>query len=499
MSQTAYKRFRLALARSPLMRWRLTGGLTGGLGGGPDAPSAPDEPWFPDPTPVPGLAEAFYLGRLRLAGTERKRAHPPFDAQGFGDDAPLAWHEALHGFGWLRAMRDESTPLAQAHAQALVGDWLTLIGTDLGHPAWRPHIAVRRLDAWLTHRDFLSGADPKPFARALAQHGRALRMMAAGADDATQSEIALVLAIANPRARMSRAGLRALGEDAETILVRGELRDAVRRLALLRRAQAARDVPPGVSQAADGLARRIATVIHASGTLAQFGGTGWLPDGFAALLVGDASGSTDAAYGRLEDGGAVALLDLGQNPLDGAGALELSAPEGPIVTSCGLTERAGDLRDALASAAAHSTLDTGDDAPGNARETRDTSEGLALVVERGAVVHRRKLRFVETGLTGEDEIEGLGAPATLRFHLADTVVARQRGDHAVALALGDASWTFHCRDAAVRLEPTVLFAEAAAEWSEGRGRASQQIVVDVPPSSAGASATQLRWMFVREP
>lgn len=517
-SGDALRRLRLFLARSPLMR--VFAGARFGDEAVDGASGVPDEPWFPSATPVPGFAEAFYLGRAPLGGHRLELDHPVFERE---IDAPEQWTAVLHGFGWLRPLRDEGTALAQSNAQVLAGDWIARFGGDLAHAAWDPDTAARRLDAWITHRQFLmDGANPalrKALTRAVAQHVRILRAMAGGTDGLTQARIGIALSLAHEALAGRTRGLGVLEQALPKVMADGaplsrEPRDAVEilcGLSRIRSAKRAEDAqasePPFLARAADELAGWLAFLLHRDGTLAQFRGTGWLPRRALADLVPSGRPSPRAksvagGLARLEGpGGAVVIVDAdgtaGQAGWASGGAFEMSVPSGRIVVSCGVPEREGALRDALKGAAAHSTF-CADDPDGEASlplpeaaAVQADDASLRLAARHGALLHRRELAFLPEGLAGTDEVEGEGK-GVLRFHLHDEVRAALAGDHAVDLSLADgaARWTFHCVDRPVRLEATVLFAESAGEWSRGVGRASKQIVVDLEAGNA------LRWMIV---
>ena len=127
----------------------------------------------------------------------------------------------------------------------------------------------------------------------------------------------------------------------------------------------------------------------------------------------------------------------------------------------------------------------------------------------GALRHERWLRFDADGLAGLDRFERIDGNeddeplGVLRFHLHPAVAVRREREHALDLELRPgravaADWTFHCIDAVVRTQDTMLFAESP----DGEGQIARQIVLDVPPPPRGEGGRQpveLRWMFVPRP
>ena len=474
----------------------------------------PVEPWFPAVTATPSFAEDFYLGRYRLAGIPRERSYPPFETG--SDDfegEPRPWGEALHGFGWLRPLADEATPLARANAQAFTQDWIDGLGLALAHPAWEPVTAARRLDAWLTHHAWLvrdaSGDFAQILTRSVLRHVRALRWMAGGLTGTARVEVGAVLALAHaalatrPRGLAHVEAMLGGGEPDSLARLAPGPREAMRLLCLLRRTASARDrVPPFLEGAIAALSRRCARLVHADGRMAAFDGAGHLDPKLVAAAIGDTDAGEDgeAAQGSARRiagaGDALAIVD-GGGPFASAGAFEMSVAAGRIVVSCNVPERDGPLREALAGAAAHSTLD----APGEPLVERPLARDggtLRLTTRHGTLRHTRALAFEAEGLTGIETIEASDEiDAGLRFHLHPHVTALGEGRHAVALTLAGPSgrterWAFHCLDAPIALEETMIFAESAADYATGIGRPSTQIVVKWP-----SGVSEIRWMFVR--
>ncbi|MGY8995571.1 MAG: hypothetical protein ACKVH7_03935, partial [Alphaproteobacteria bacterium] len=101
----------------------------------------------------------------------------------YPDAAWTGWMEELHGFVWLRDLREMGGNSRQVARHALAG-WMADCGS-WDRFAWRPDILGRRLVAWLTHGGFLmNGADAlfrRRFLQSLAEQTRHLsRVVTAG-------------------------------------------------------------------------------------------------------------------------------------------------------------------------------------------------------------------------------------------------------------------------------------------------------------------------------
>jgi len=163
-----------------------------------------------------------------------------------------------------------------------------------------------------------------------------------------------------------------------------------------------------LSRAIDRLAPMICVLQRRDGTLAPFNGGGeGDPDDISALI--EAAPGTPKAFGygphskfqRLDAEGSVLILDAGGSPpqpFDTQAhmaplAMDLSTPEGPLITNCGWTEQQSEeWRRPVRSAAAHSTLILDDRSPGRLleREWKRKIIGDAIEVDAGPARASRK-------------------------------------------------------------------------------------------------------------
>ena len=104
-----WRRVRRRLGTGPGYRWRFSGRTPERI------LVAPPDLRLPDPQ----IASDIYHGRFPFAGQlVETGGETPFQ-QGLGGPA---WERSLHGFRWLRHMREAGTDLAAANARALVSD-----------------------------------------------------------------------------------------------------------------------------------------------------------------------------------------------------------------------------------------------------------------------------------------------------------------------------------------------------------------------------------------
>ena len=187
LAREAWRKVRRRLRTGPVYRWRYAGRTPERvLIAPPDLRIADRQ-----------IAQDIYSGRYAFAGRLVETAKSPF-APGLGDPP---WQEAMHGFRWLRHMRQAGTELAAANARALVADWINSHGRHIDGIAWQPDVTARRIIAWLQHSTtVLQGAEYpfyRAFLRSLAVQIRYLRSMAPDMRDGEErvrAAIALVLA-----------------------------------------------------------------------------------------------------------------------------------------------------------------------------------------------------------------------------------------------------------------------------------------------------------------
>ena len=356
----------------------------------------------------PAVAEAIYEGTYPIAGhTVVTNGRSPLAIE----DAPLAWRQGLHGFGWLRHARAADTALARAHARALTTDWIAMHGRGGGGVAWSPIVAATRLRHWLSHSRVLLGHDDEAFLQAflpqVAAHHRFVRRAMHEARDpvvrlrllATLCLVAFSLETSARERRRLNARLadelqRQILPDGGHVSRRAEaLLDIVDDLLPLRQCHVAegRVAPRALLVALDRMLPALRFHTHADGTLAMHNGTREVRrDRLAALLALDPSGEPgrmvagataregsggialqerEAGYQRLAIGDTVVIADTGRVPPPehaarahlGTLSFEMSSGAGEeavrIVTGLGHARMdRPELARALRGTAAHSTL-----------------------------------------------------------------------------------------------------------------------------------------------
>jgi len=145
------------------------------------------------------IAEEIYSGRFAMGGTMVDTGGgSPFQME-IGN---RAFARSLHGFGWLRHMRAADHDLACANARALVDDWITVQGRDLGGLCFEPDVLASRLIAWFSHSPVvLRGADHgfyRRFLKSIALQTRYLRHVASALPgNSTRFKCRIALAMAS--------------------------------------------------------------------------------------------------------------------------------------------------------------------------------------------------------------------------------------------------------------------------------------------------------------
>ncbi|WP_412050486.1 heparinase II/III family protein [Hoeflea sp. Naph1] len=145
------------------------------------------------------LAAEIYSGRFALSG----RMVDTEGASPFQMDLPNdTFARSLHGFGWLRHMRAADHDLAFANARALVDDWITVEGRNLGGLSHEPGVIATRLIAWFSHSPIvLRGADHafyRRFLKSIALQSRYLRHVSSAMPcNATRFKARIALAMAS--------------------------------------------------------------------------------------------------------------------------------------------------------------------------------------------------------------------------------------------------------------------------------------------------------------
>lgn len=304
-----------------------------------------------------------------------------------------------------------------------------------------------------------------------------------------------------------------------------------------------------LSRAIDRLAPMVAFFRRSGGELAPFHGGGELDADYILKLLRASPGEPKAfGYGshvgfqRLEANGTVALLDTGEappRPFDmkthmAPLALDLSTPEGPIITSCGFgSEQPDNWARPIRAAAAHSTLVLDNRSPGRLLMSEWKRETIGDVVEFVAgpvkatrkeqesgiwlesyhegylgdygLSHRRRLFMPRDGhdIRGEDSLyTPMGSipirrdqvPFAIRFHIHPKVRVSLSQDKSSALLVvdGKAGWRFRTDGGKVSLEDSVYLGTGAKPIK------TQQLVIygEAFCDSDGENKTnRVRWSF----
>jgi uncharacterized heparinase superfamily protein len=491
-------------------------------------------------------ATEIYAGRFAFAGKvvvcdgrSIFEIEPPSDE----------WAAALFGFGWLRHLRAAESGITRANARALVDEWIALQGT--GHPlAWRQDVLSRRIISWITQAPLvLQDTDVqfyRRYLRSLSQQVKYLRHAAGHTGRVAanlQAAIALTYAALcmSGQTRHIKSAVERLRRELQAqILPDGGhvsrdpavIIDVLLELLPLGKAFASRHVPPpqALPNAIDRMMPMLRFFRHSDGSFAHFNGMGATPaEQVMTLLAYDEtrgaplSFASHSAYQRLEAGGGVLIMDVGQAPpletsLDAhAGCLsfEYSSPKGSlIVVNCGMPPTGrDDWRNFARSTSAHSTVTInqtssarfveqaafrrilgGSPLVGGPRQVvasrEDHGDGIVIravhdgYARRYGIIHERTILLTHDGtqLDGEDMF--LAADGTrelrrgpdsyaVRFHLHPSVKATRLTDgHGVMLMTPNKEvWTFSGNGVLVDLEDSVYLAGA-----DGRRRTTQIVI-----------------------
>lgn len=377
LAREAWRKVRRRLRTGPVYRWRYAGRTPERvLIAPPDLRIADRQ-----------IAQDIYSGRYAFAGRLVETAKSPF-APGLGDPP---WQEAMHGFRWLRHMRQAGTELAAANARALVADWINSHGRHIDGIAWQPDVTARRIIAWLQHSTtVLQGAEYpfyRAFLRSLAVQIRYLRSMAPDMRDGEErvrAAIALVLAALSLPSSPSaiRVASRTLADELDRqILPDGghvsrnpqAVLELLADLLPLRQTYANQaETPPGAFVGAiERMLPALRFFRHQDGSLARFNGMGAAAaDRIAAVLHHDDTGgkpllsAPHSGYQRLSLGNTTVIADTGIPPAQdfsrhahaGTLSFELSSGRASFIVNAGVDAQGPEDYLPLARAtAAHST------------------------------------------------------------------------------------------------------------------------------------------------
>lgn len=450
----------------------------------------------------------------------------------------------LHGFAWLRDLRDLGGDAARRHARRLVEAWIA-DPPSRGSVAWRGDVVGRRLAIWLgLYEFFCASADDAfraAFLASVATQARRLERSSRRLPEggrrlaALKGLLATIASLDGESGRLTAILDRIVVELPHVLLPDGchrgrdpmiqleVVRDLVDMRSVLR--TLGHDAPDALTQAISTAAAVLRLLRHGDHRLALFNGAeegeAWLID--SALAQSEARGrmarrAPHGGFERLAARRTLVIVDAGTpQPSDGccphAGTLsfEMSVGRERLVVNCGALPGPEGWRAAQRATAAHSTLVVADtnsaellsDGRLGRRPTavctvrEDGDEEIAMTAShdgyaaRFGLVHRRRLALDPAGtvLAGEDALTGPEPrPATLRFHLHPRVEATLTQDgRSVLLRLPSGmGWRFHADDACPALEESLYL-------GGGERQRTRQIVV-----AMGQDTQRVRWSFRRE-
>ena len=536
LSAKGWGRARLPFALLPTLGHSLGHSL--GLSRVPDAPQVPTR----DPWPgSPARGARMMRGELELGDRLVPLAPGGWPALAANPD-PLV-REAAHGFSWLRDLRAIGTDGARLRARALVAEWIARPPAD---PILRqPHVAARRIAAWLGQYDFFAASAEDEFRAALMRRlVLDARLLAAAMPlerASMQSLVALKGLIAAGVALLDSNGLlaramRVLPIELERQILSdgghverspsaqlGALRELVEMKLLLAAAGAA--PPVALAACLDRMCPALRSFRHGDGGLALFNSSDEEEPTLVDLVLAQAGRGravhpslAETGFERLAAGRAVLLMDTGIPAAPGvdmraaAGTLgfELSIGRERMIVNCGAVAAPERWRTALRATAAHSTLTLADTSsselrpdglgrrPGKVPVMRQSNGGAHWLeashdgwAKPFGAIHHRRLYLAETGddLRGEDAIEcDTDRPYAIRFHLHPLAEPTLDADAQSALIrLGSGSlWRLRADGAPLALEDSVYA-------GTGTRRKTRQIVL----AAASAAVPQVRWAITR--
>ena len=378
VAREVWRKARRRLRTGPVYRWRYSGRT-------PERVLiAPPDLRLADAQ----IAIDIYHGRYALGGhLVDTGGASPFQV----DSSDRQWLEALHGFRWLRHMREAGTDLAAANARALVADWIATDGRKINGLAWMPHVTARRIIAWLQHSTVvLQGAEfgfYRAFLKSLAVQIRYLRSMAPEIPDGEErlrARIALAFAALSlpvPQSALRNASRALCVELDRQILADGghvsrnpmAILELLADLLPLRQtfASQAEAPPPQLIGAVERMLPALRFFRHQDGALARFNGMGLTnPDRLTAILRHDDTGgapllhASHSGYERLTMGSTTVIADVGAAPPAdvshqahaGCLSFEMSSGRNQFIVNCGVDEYGDDdFRPLSRATAAHTT------------------------------------------------------------------------------------------------------------------------------------------------
>jgi uncharacterized heparinase superfamily protein len=534
-----FRSFRELYFRSPISRWLLD------KDGYSEIETSTTDAWPGDPETGRAIVDGNIIASGVLITTTD---------EAWSDLPPAAVHlEYLHGFSWLRDLRDLGGEAARSTARALVSSWIDQ--HDQWHPlTWRPDILGSRIALWLgTYEIFCEAAEDSFRVRVHASLARQFRHLARDFNAAPpgihrlQAINGLVIAsvaLDDAGSALSQAERALLAEIDNQINPDGghvsrspsRHRDALMSLIDTRTAlrAAGREPSADLDDAIDRMTSMLRLWRHGDGRLALFNQSTETRPGLLETILArsesrlkTATDATDTGFQRLTGGRTCVIVDTGApsqvensahaSPL----AFEMSAGKQRLIVNCGTS--IGDPRwsGPLRASAAHSMLMiddhnaveiTGDGQVGGRPITvdvdRQREDGASLVEakhdgyqSRFGLLHSRRLYLSPSGddLRGEDKLIYTGDPgalpkvATLRFHLHPRVRASvvQRGASALLRPPSGGVWRMRT-DSGLDINESVYFG------SDERQRCEQVVITAPLDQVREAGEITVRWALRRE-
>jgi uncharacterized heparinase superfamily protein len=468
---------------------------------------------------------------------------------------PVAMDHAayLHGFSWLRDLRDHGGEAARITARNLVSSWI--YRNDHWHPlTWRPDILGNRIALWLgTYDLFCESADDSFRERVLAslsrQAGHLARDLSAAPPGIGRLQAINGLVLASISLDLGAASLE-VAERALAVELTAQVNpdggqisrsparhcDALMALIDIRAAFRVidRKIPPSLDDGIDRMTAMLRLWRHGDGKLALFHQTTETRQALLETLIARSESrlktttvAPDTGFQRLTGGRTCLIVDTGApdrfeehahaSPL----AFELSSGKQRLIVNCGTSVADGRWRGPLRASAAHSMLMIDDQ---NAAElstggkpgarsitvtaTRQHGEGASLVEaehdgyrDKFGLLHRRSLYLSASGddLRGEDKLIYTGDPgdlphtATLRFHLHPRVRASviQRGASALLRPQSGGGWRM-LTDSGLDINESVYFG------TDERQRCEQIVITAPLEHIRDTGEITIRWALRRE-
>lgn len=460
--------------------------------------------------------------------------------------ASAAWRQAMHSFGWLEDLRTEGSDQARQACVAFIADWLA--GQDRWqHASWSAPILGARLAAWISAAHFFLPAMDKTLQyQMMVSIARQLRSLAQLVPDGMTGLPALLAykGMIYAGLNLPDQGQKVIGLALELLTRRlneeilpdgGHVfRSPQLQLTYLQHLLAIRtalgthhlSAPAELDWAIKQMVPALRSLRHGDGGFALFHGS----QTQSAMVIDRVLDSSHIrsrggkslphlGYERVQAGRCLLLCDVGLPPAKGqdayahAGLLSFEFSHGRerLITNCGGGMIWGSWRQALASTAAHSTVQVADtnaaeviESGGLGRRPKQvTTRSYALdqvhtvtAMHDGyrdsfGLVHERSWSIASDGswLRGQDILRGPGVyPYVIRFHLHPKVQCNLlQNNQAVLLRTASGQgWKFLADCGRVALEPSLY-------CGAGAPRRAWQITV----TTRSGADVPLQWLLQR--